>query len=244
MEAVIVEAIGEVWRHCMQSIVPGVLVPTASWRHRPREVGYGVKSRLRHRVLLDVSVATTNTRVRRRPDPVQKYHPGASSSRFFSFLPFVSATAALQTGGLLSVQPPVSPVTILVVSQQQRWMRQMPVLSYVSLLPGSRRKRQEPPNGSTRRQLTSRPVAHFASISKTERQNRDIRQRDTPLTVTSFVATLVPYFLQYLNWTRNTPVGDALQTPYTRLIILVRCSVRGRVYGDWLKKRRSTEETH
>uniref|UniRef100_A0A147BEC2 Secreted protein n=1 Tax=Ixodes ricinus TaxID=34613 RepID=A0A147BEC2_IXORI len=89
-------------------------------------------------------------------------------------------------------------VAILAASQQLWWMWQTPVLLQAALQCGSLRKFRQPEVGTPLRQrLHLRSFVLFASLSTTHRDDRDLQQRDTPASVTSFVATSGP-FLTYL----------------------------------------------
>uniref|UniRef100_A0A147BEP6 Putative secreted protein n=1 Tax=Ixodes ricinus TaxID=34613 RepID=A0A147BEP6_IXORI len=102
---------------------------------------------------------------------------------------------------------------ILAASQLQLWLWQTPVLLQVSLLLDSPRKLRQPGVATPRRQRHSRSLVIFADVSTPNRQDCDILQRDTPVSVTSFFAISGPVSIHGENRTLYTPVADAFQAP-------------------------------
>ncbi|KAG0410633.1 hypothetical protein HPB47_012239 [Ixodes persulcatus] len=77
----------------------------------------------------------------------------------------------------------------------------------VALQCGSPRKLRQPEvgtPGTPRRQRHSRSLVLFASVSMTNRQDRDIRQHDTAASLTSFVATSRPLLKYGRDWTHQS----------------------------------------
>uniref|UniRef100_A0A6B0UQB5 Putative secreted protein n=1 Tax=Ixodes ricinus TaxID=34613 RepID=A0A6B0UQB5_IXORI len=101
---------------------------------------------------------------------------------------------------------------ILAASQLQWWVWQTPVLLQVSLLLDSPQKLRQPGVATPRRQRHSRSLMIFADISTPNRQDRDILQHDTPVSVTSFFAISGPVSMHGENTTLHTPAADAFHS--------------------------------
>uniref|UniRef100_A0A6B0UT95 Uncharacterized protein n=1 Tax=Ixodes ricinus TaxID=34613 RepID=A0A6B0UT95_IXORI len=98
--------------------------------------------------------------------------------------------------------------------RERRGAFKTPVVLLVAFELDSRRKFRQPEVGTPRRERHLRSLLLLDGASTTDHQDHDVRQRDTPVFVTSFVATSGPSLMHGRNRTLNTLVGDPLQAPY------------------------------
>lgn len=105
---------------------------------------------------------------------------------------------------------------MLPVLQQQWWICQTPVPLQAAFKLDSSRRLEQPGVGLPRLWRNLHPLGLFPGTSAFNRQDGDIRQRDTPAFTTSFVATRGPLWMYGRMLT--TPIGDALRhRTYTSL---------------------------